>query len=163
LHVPDDGREALNHRGESSTSPSVDVAPRPIGEVDRPFAEALQPGDRFLLDGRCLEVRRLELGSLLVDEVSGRPAVPRWPGDGWPLSSELAGRLFSLRVRAAEALRDGLDALADLLCQEYGLGMEAAAALAEYFERQESLSEIPDGQGVLIEAVGSHAAVELYV
>jgi ATP-dependent Lhr-like helicase len=161
LHLPGELDGAGNRGGKPSSS--ADVAPRPIGEVDRPFAEALQPGDRFLLDGRCLVVRRLEFGSLLVDEMPGRPAVPRWPGDGWPLSSELAGRLFSLRVRAAEALRDGLDTLADLLRREYGLGVESAEALAEYFERQESLSEIPDGEGVLIEAVGSHAAVELYV
>jgi ATP-dependent Lhr-like helicase len=163
LQVASEDDEARNRGGNSAPPAPAAVAPRPIGEVDRPFAEVLQPGDRFLLDGRCLEVRRLEFGSLLVDEVPGRPAVPRWPGDGWPLSSELAGRLFSLRVQAAEALRDGLDALADLLRQEYGLGVEAAGALAEYFERQESLSEIPDGQGVLIEAIGDHAAVELYV
>jgi ATP-dependent Lhr-like helicase len=135
----------------------------PIGEVDRPFAEGLQPGDRFLLDGRCLEVRRPEAGTLVVEEVAGRPAVPRWPGDGWPLSTELAQRLYALRVRAAEALRDGPPALAELLEREYGLGAEAAAALAEYFERQESLSEIPDGDGVLVEAVGNSAAAELYV
>jgi ATP-dependent Lhr-like helicase len=163
LQVPGQEGGARNKDGKTAFSPSAESTSRPIGEVDRPFAEALQPGDRFLLDGRCLEVRRLEFGSLLVDEVPGRPAVPRWPGDGWPLSSELAGRLFALRVRAAEALRDGLDALAELLRQEYGLGVAAAAALAHYFERQESLSEIPDGAGVLIEAVGSHAAVELYV
>jgi ATP-dependent Lhr-like helicase len=135
----------------------------PIGEVDRPFAEGLQPGDRFLLDGRCLEVRRPEAGSLLVEEVAGRPAVPRWPGEGWPLSTELARRLYLLRVQAAEALRDGPAALAALLARDYGLGEEAAAALAGYFERQEALSEIPDGDGVLVEAVGNGAAAELYV
>ena len=43
----------------------------PIGEVDRPFAETLQPGDRFLLDGRCLEVRSYEFGTLSVDEAPG--------------------------------------------------------------------------------------------
>jgi ATP-dependent Lhr-like helicase len=140
-----------------------DVEYEPIGEVDRPFAETLQPGDRFLLDGRCLEVRSYEFGTLSVDEAPGRPAVPRWPGEGWPLSAELAGRLYSLRVQAGEALRDGLGALADLLRSEYGLDGEAAEVLAEYFERQEALSEIPDGDGILIEAIGSTAAAELYV
>jgi ATP-dependent helicase Lhr and Lhr-like helicase len=149
---------ARDDRCQSAWGPGI-----PIGEVDHPFAETLQPGDRFLLDGRCLEVRRLEAGTLLVDEVAGRPAVPRWPGDGWPLSTELAGRLYSLRVRAAEALRDGLAALAELLEHDYGLCTEAAEVLAEYFERQETLSEIPDRDGILIEAVGSQAAVELYV
>jgi ATP-dependent Lhr-like helicase len=138
-------------------------SPLRIGEVDRAFAESLEPGNRFLLDGRCLEVRHLEAGTLLVDEVFGRPAVPRWPGDGWPLSTELAGRLYSLRERAAEALRDGPAALRSLLLSEFGASDEAAVVLVEYFEAQESLSEIPDGDTVLIEAVGGSAAVELYV
>jgi ATP-dependent Lhr-like helicase len=50
-----------------------------------------------------------------------------------------------------------------LLRSEFGASDEAAAVLAEYFDAQESLSEIPDGDTVLIEAVGGSAAVELYV
>src|SRR5207248_666010 len=30
---------------------------RLVGHVDEPFADRLNPGDRFLLDGRCLEYR----------------------------------------------------------------------------------------------------------
>jgi ATP-dependent Lhr-like helicase len=135
----------------------------PIGEVDRPFAENLQPGDRFLLDGRCLEVCRLELGTVYVDEVPGRPGAPRWANGGWPLSSELAQRLYLLRVRAAEALRDGAASLVSLLRTEYGASGEAAAVLAGFFERQETLSEIPGDDCLLVEAVGGHAAFELYV
>lgn len=153
----------LQNPDDTTEGDGVSPGAFPIGEVDRPFAEGLQPGDRFLLDGRCLEMRRLEAGTLVVEEAAGRPAVPRWPGDGWPLSTELAQRLYALRVRAAEALRDGPRALAELLAREYGLGDEAAGALAEYFERQEALSEIPDGESVLVEAVGNSAAVELYV
>jgi ATP-dependent Lhr-like helicase len=148
---------------ETSAGGPPDSARRTIGQVDEAFAERLHPGDRFLLDGRCLEMRRLEGGELLVEEVGGRPAVPRWAGDGWPLSTELAQRLYVLRVRAAEALRDGPDALADLLRRDYFLGDAAAAALADYFERQETLSEIPDAGGCLVEAVGGEQAVELYV
>src|SRR5262249_29381601 len=88
-----------------------------IGQVDRLFAERLRPGDRFLLDGRCLQVRSLrpEESTLSVEEVSGRPVVPRWGGEGWPLSTELARRLYLLRVQAAESLREGPDALAQML------------------------------------------------
>ena len=53
---------------------------RLVGEVDDAFADRLQPGDRFLLDGRCLEFRRREDQALLVHEVVGRPVVPRWAG-----------------------------------------------------------------------------------
>src|SRR5262249_13933619 len=48
----------------------------PVGHVDEAFADRLSPGDRFLLDGRCLEFRRCEEQALLVDEVMGRPVVP---------------------------------------------------------------------------------------
>ncbi len=109
-----------------------------IGEVDRAFAERLRAGDRFLLDGRCLQVRSLrpEERLLCVEEVAGKPIVPRWGGSGWPLSTELAQRLYLVRVQAAEALRDGPETLACLLQREYGLEIVAVAKLVEYFERQ---------------------------
>jgi ATP-dependent Lhr-like helicase len=126
-----------------------------VGTVDLAFAERLQPGDRFLLDGRCLEVQRVEGAEVQVAETSGRPAVPRWGGDGWPLSPELARRLFLLRVQAAEALRDGPAALAALLRRDYGLEGRAAEVLAGFFQEQESVSEIPDASLCLIEAVAT--------
>jgi ATP-dependent Lhr-like helicase len=137
--------------------------PLTVGEVDEAFAGRLQPGDRFLLDGRCLETVRLEDGALLVEEVAGRPRVPRWGGEGLPLSPELANRLFLLRLRAAEALREGPGALAGLLGTEYGLQEPAAALLADYFQRQEAMSEIPDPLTLLIEAVGREGGCRLYL
>jgi ATP-dependent Lhr-like helicase len=134
-----------------------------IGEVAEVFAERLQPGDRFLLDGRCLELRRKAGQALWVQEVVGRPAVPRWASDGWPLSPDLARRLYLLRVRAAEALRDGPTALAELLRRDYGLEGRAIAELTAYFQRQECLSEIPDPTTCLVEAVGSESGTGYYV
>ena len=75
-----------------------------LGEIDHAYAEHLQPGDRFVLDGRCLEFKTRETAALLVDEVFGRPQVPRWLGSGVPMSSELARRIFLFRVQAAETL-----------------------------------------------------------
>ncbi len=134
-----------------------------IGEVAEAFAERLNPGDRFLLDGRCLEYRRRHRNALVVVEVVGRPAVPRWGGDGWPLSPELAQRLYVLRIRAAEALRDGAAALAALLRREYGLQDGVADVLAGYFQRQESVSEIPETNVCLIEAVGQEFGANYYI
>ncbi len=135
-----------------------------IGEVDRVFAERLRVGDRFLLDGRCLQVRSLrpEESCLLVEEVLGRPIVPRWGGEGWPLSTELAERLYLLRVQAAEALRDGPEMLACLLEREYGLEDAAIAMLAAYFQRQECVSEIPDAASCLVEIVPHDGSCDYY-
>src|SRR5262249_37655436 len=95
-----------------------------IGHVEEAFADRLQPGDRFLLDGRCLEFQRVENRSLLVEEASGQPATPRWQSNGWPLSADLARRLFVMRSRASEALREGPAALEHLLRDDYGLDPE---------------------------------------
>ena len=135
----------------------------PIGEVEEPFADRLNPGDRFLLDGRCLEYRRDEDTALLVEEVIGRPMMPRWGGDGWPLSSELARRLYLLRVRAAEALHVGRATLAQLLRDECDLDNDAAALLVAHFERQECVSEIPDAATCLIEVVPRQGATDHYL
>jgi len=134
-----------------------------IGEVEEPFAERLNPGDRFLLDGRCLEHRRDDGRALLVEEVVGRPVVPRWGADGRPLSAELARRLYLLRVRAGEALRCGGAALAALLRDDCGLGDGAAAVLVAHFERQECASEIPDAATCLIEVVPRQEAADHYL
>jgi ATP-dependent Lhr-like helicase len=134
-----------------------------VGEVEEAFADRLQPGDRFLLDGRCLEVRMSDGAALLVDEVVGRPAVPRWTGDGWPLSRELARRLYVLRVQAAEALREGPAALGRLLRQDYGLEGAAAAALVRHFRQQECATEVPDLTTLLIEEVAGDGDTGYYV
>jgi ATP-dependent Lhr-like helicase len=134
-----------------------------VGEVDELFADRLQPGDRFLLDGRCLEYRRADGRALLVEEVAGRPVVPRWGGEGWPLSPGLARRLYLLRVQAAEALREGPEALAELLRHDYGLSGRAVVALAAHFRRQESVSEIPDATTCLVEAVASETGGSYYI
>src|SRR5262249_44537946 len=117
------------------------------------FADRLQPGDRFLLAGRCLEFRGTDGPALLVDEVPGRPAVPRWGTEGLPLSAELARRLYLLRTRAAEALRHGPRALAELLRWEYGLAGAARGTLRPHFPRQACSSEAPDAGPCPVEAV----------
>jgi ATP-dependent Lhr-like helicase len=134
-----------------------------IGHVDEPFADRLQAGDRFLLDGRCLELRRIDGQSLYVTETGTVCRAPHWQGSGWPISADLAWRVYVLRVRAAEALREGRPALLQLLRHDYRLEEAAAGALAGVFERQECVSEIPDLTSCLIEAVAHDFGVDYYV
>ncbi len=144
---------------------SEDLEPRrrAIGEIDPSFAERLEPGDRFLLDGRSLEVRDKGLDWILVRDSTQRPVLPLWTGSGWPMSTELAGRLFALRVQAAETLRDGVPALEELLRTEYALGPDACEQLAAYFERQEAVSEIPEEGACLVEVVPGEYGAAYYV
>src|SRR5262249_25947799 len=97
-----------------------------------------------------------------VEDVAGRPIVPRWGGSGWPLSTELAQRLYLLRVLAAEALRDGPESLAHLLHHEYGLDDAAVAVLNAFFQRQECVSEIPDAASCLVEIVTHDGGADCY-
>ncbi len=134
-----------------------------IGEVDQYFAEHLQPGDRFLLDGLSLEFKQLQHETLVVEEVTNRPVVPRWFGDSLSISRELAGRLFAFRHSAADALLNGPDALAHVLQTEFSVDDNATSLLVQYFERQETLSQIPDASTLLVEAVGTDCSVEYSV
>jgi ATP-dependent Lhr-like helicase len=136
---------------------------QPVGSVDEAFADRLQPGDRFVLDGRCFEFKRQEDSALTVEEVAGRPRVPRWPGDGWPLGPDLARRVYLLRTQAAEALREGPAALAGLLRRDYGAGDRAVEALVAYFTRQETVSEIPEAGNCLVEGVAGDGGCDYYV
>jgi ATP-dependent Lhr-like helicase len=149
----------------AATADPDDFAPSPfpIGSVEEAFADSLQPGTRFLLDGRCLEFRRHEGGALLVQEVVGRPSVPRWTGDGLPLSAELARRLYLLRQQAREALLHTPAALRELLDSDYALSADAAGEVVAYFQRQECVSEIPDAAACLVEAVHTEASSDYYV
>jgi ATP-dependent Lhr-like helicase len=139
------------------------IASRLIGEVDMAFGEGLQSGDRFLLDGRCLEFRRREAEALLVEEVWGRPAAPHWSGDGWPLAPELARRLYLARVQAAEALREGRAVFVAMVSDEFGLDEAEIDSLASHFEQQERASEIPDQRTLLIECVRRDHGIEHYM
>jgi ATP-dependent Lhr-like helicase len=152
----------LSVRAREGEPPVEDAV---IGQVDRLFAERLRPGDRFLLDGRCLQVRSLrpEESILSVEEVSGRPVVPRWGGEGWPLSTELARRLYLLRVQAAESLREGPDALTQMLRRDYALDDTAVLKLAAFFQRQECVSEIPDTANCLVEAIAHDQGADYYI
>ncbi len=136
---------------------------QPIGEVDQVYAERLQFGDRFVLDGRCLELIKRDDTALLVDEVFGRPQIPRWLGSGVPMSSELAQRIFLFRVQAAEAMRDGDEALRHWLQHDFELNESAVVALAEYVRQQETVSETPTLTALLIESVAMQACTEYFV
>jgi ATP-dependent Lhr-like helicase len=134
-----------------------------LGEIDQVYADRLQPGDRFVLDGRCLELKKRADAALLVDEVYGRPAIPRWLGAGAPMPGKIAQRIFHFRVQASEMLKDGTGALRHWLEQDYHLGREAADELIRFLEEQETVSETPAPSALLIEAVASQGCSEFFV
>ena len=122
-----------------------------VGTLEGAYAERLQPGDRFVLDGRCLEFRRLEGFAAHSKPSGGEPSLPLWTSDRQSLTADLARELSAFRREAGERLTDGPQALRGWLCEVHGLDPEAAAVLVHLFEAQERLSEIPGPESLLVE------------
>lgn len=122
-----------------------------IGTLEGAYAERLQPGERFVLDGRALEFRRLEGTLVHARGAGGEPNLPRWSSDRQALTAELAQDLVQFRTRAAALLAEDPAALRQWLCGVYRLEPPAAAVLAALFEAQEQLSEIPGAETLLVE------------
>ena len=123
-----------------------------IGTLEAAYADRLTPGDRFVLDGRALEVSRMEGGIVHAKATGGEPNLPRWTSDRPSLSSELAGELAAFRASVARRIGDeGPDAVRDRLAEELRLTRDAAAVIVELIEAQDRVSEVPTAEGVLVE------------
>jgi ATP-dependent helicase Lhr and Lhr-like helicase len=126
-----------------------------VGTLEGAYAERLQAGDRFVLDGRALEFRRIEGTVLRASPTGGEPSLPRWSSDRQALSAELALELARFRDESARRLSDGPEALASWLREAHRLGPLAVAVLVGLFEAQEQHSEVP-GPGVLLVEESPH-------
>jgi ATP-dependent Lhr-like helicase len=123
-----------------------------IGTLEASYAERLVPGDRFVLDGRALEVRRLDGSLVHARTTGGEPSLPRWTSDRQSLSPELAGELASFRSEAVRRLgEEGTPAVRRWLADEFDLDLDAASVIVSLFEAQERWSEVPVADGLLVE------------
>ena len=135
----------------SEESVRVQVDGQVIGTLEGAYAERLLPGDRFVLDGRALEFRRLEGLIVHAKATGGEPNLPRWSSDRQGLSAELARDLAGFRARAGEALADGPSALRAWLGEDHDIGALEAGVLETLFAGQEQVSEIPGVDDLLVE------------
>lgn len=124
-----------------------------IGELDEHYASSLQPGDRFLLDGRCLTLKKSHRDELIVHETPGSPLVPHWASGFVRVPESLACRIFQVRADAAEFARDGLPCGKAYLARELGLCDAACEELAEFLIAQDTVSEVPHARSTLVEVV----------
>ena len=116
---------------------------RLLGEIAPEYADLLKIGDRFLLDGRALQINRLSGPDVEVIEAPAYASPPRWSGELLPLSGRLAHRLQELRDTAAAIIVDGTISLAQWLQNRHKLLPVDADVLANYFIAQDQRSEIP--------------------
>ena len=126
-----------------------------IGTLEGAYAERLQPGDRFVLDGRALEFVRLEGLTVSARAAGDEANLPRWSSDRQGLSAELARDLARFREEAARVAAEGPHALRAWLMETHDLDPEAAALLEDLVSAQEQVSEIP-GPGTLLVEESPH-------
>jgi ATP-dependent Lhr-like helicase len=122
-----------------------------VGTLEAAYAERLQAGDCFVLDGRALECRRLEGLILHARASAGEPSLPRWSSDRQSLSPDLARDLALFREEAARRLADGPESLRAWLCDVHALEPDAAEPLVDLFAAQEQVSEVPRLGTLLVE------------
>jgi ATP-dependent Lhr-like helicase len=136
----------------SEETARVEVEGRQVGTLEAAYAERLQAGDRFVLDGRALTVRSRRDGTIAAEPSGGEPDLPRWTSDRQSLSAELARALAEFREQAgARLMADGPEGVVAWLGEEYRLPEAAAGVVAELMRAQAILSEIPPAGGVLVE------------
>ncbi|QEH34613.1 DEAD-box ATP-dependent RNA helicase CshB [Aquisphaera giovannonii] len=123
-----------------------------VGTLDGAYAERLALGDRFVLDGRSLELVRREGNLVHARGSGGEGGVPVWQSDRQSLSSELAGELAAFRVEGGRRLAaEGPMALRAWLMESLDIPPKEAGVLACLLEAQERHSEVPAADEVLVE------------
>jgi ATP-dependent Lhr-like helicase len=135
----------------SEESVRVQVDGQVIGTLEGAYAERLQAGDRFVLDGRALEFRRMEGLTVHAKASGGEPNLPRWSSDRQGLSAELARDVARFRAGAAEALTEGPWSLRNWLGEDHDIGKHEAGVLETLIAGQEQVSEIPGLDDLLVE------------
>ena len=156
LAHPRIAREFLVNIGTITSDSFVDVLlrRRRLGSVEDNFIKQLQIGDLFVLGGRVLRLIDTGVQEAYVERADGHlPTVPRWNTAKMPLTSGLARAVRKLRTDLEQELRGSSNdtAARDWLVENYDLSMANAQAIVEQFRAQESISEIPIGEKILIE------------
>lgn len=119
-----------------------------LGTVEESFVSRMEPGDRFMLAGKLLELVRVHDNTAWVKRGHGEvTAIPRWSGTRMPLSSELS-----------QAVREQLEA--SIAGRYEGPAMEAVRPLLEL---QLAWSTLPAGDELLIERLSNRDGHHLFV
>ncbi len=135
----------------SEESIRVQIDGQIIGTLEGAYAERLQPGDRFVLDGRAFEFRRIEELVVHVKATGEEANLPRWSSDRQGLSAELARDLAAFRAEAARFLADSPSSFRSWLAETSDIGPDEAGVLEALLIAQEQVSEIPAANHALIE------------
>jgi ATP-dependent Lhr-like helicase len=136
---------------DSEESHAVEADGVRIGHLESVYADRLEPGDRFVLDGRALSVRRITTGIVEAKPASGEAYFPVWTSDRPGLSGPLALALARFRVELGRQIGIGERSAIRRLVDRYRMRQEDADCLIGLWRAQMAVSEVPTENGVLIE------------
>ena len=123
-----------------------------IGSLDEDFAIESMAGDIFLLGNTSWRIRRVETGTVRVEDAHGQPpSIPFWLGEAPGRSPELSAEVSSLR-KDVEPLLPTPDAAARWLAAETGLSAEGARFVVAYLAAgREALGALPTQDTLIAE------------
>jgi ATP-dependent Lhr-like helicase len=124
-----------------------------VGTVNEDFAFESLPGDIFQLGNTSYRIRKVENGTLRVEDAAGQPPnMPFWLGEAPGRSDMLSGAVSRLRVEMNARLKDGIAAAMRWLVSEPGLAPAAAEQLAAYFAAgRAALGTLPTQDDIVFE------------
>ena len=122
-----------------------------VGTVNEDFAIESMAGDIFLLGNTPWKIRRIEQGTVRVEEAQGQPpTIPFWLGEAPGRTVELSGEVSALRRDMDERLHARDTALA--LVMESGASREAAEQVVAYVEEgKRVLGIVPTAEKIVAE------------
>ena len=122
-----------------------------VGTVNEDFAIESMAGDIFLLGNTPWKIRRIEQGTVRVEEAQGQPpTIPFWLGEAPGRTVELSGEVSALRRDVDERLHARDTALA--LVMESGAAREAAEQVVAYVEEgKRVLGIVPTAEKIVAE------------
>lgn len=118
-----------------------------IGMLEEYFITKLNPGDKFILAGRVLELQRIKDMTVMVKNSSGKAIAPSWVGGRLPLTSNLS---HFLRNKLALSLHPN--------AQE-----EELQFLHPLIANQDAHSHIPAADEFLVEQIKTKEGYHLFM
>ena len=123
-----------------------------VGTVNEDWAVESMAGDVFLLGSTSWRIRRVENGTVRVEDARGAPpTIPFWLGEGPGRTIELSEEVGRLR-REIDAGLDDRESITNTLIEEAGVDLSGAQQLIDYVRAtRDGLGIVPTDTDVVFE------------
>lgn len=126
-----------------------------LGDVEESFLTGLQPGEAFIIAGKCVTVKSFHANIAIVEAAKGqRVRTPRWMGGKMSLTARMAEEELALRRSLRTAYEQGGTTRCKYVLEnDWGASPAIARRVSSYLNRQYLAAPIPIDSPVLVERV----------